>query len=82
MPTRKRSIRLRGFPGYAIEKGGDGQGERTTCAPAIELRDGQFPPESPPTVERPMKDLELLHVIAKIRHVFGGEDIIWRMGEG
>lgn len=33
MPTGKRSIRLRGFPGYASEKGGDGQGRRTTYAP-------------------------------------------------
>ena len=29
-----------------------------------------------------MKDPELLHVIAKIRHVFGGEDFIWMVNEG
>jgi len=28
-----------------------------------------------------VEDLELLNVIAQIRHVFGGEGFIWRMGE-
>jgi len=29
-----------------------------------------------------MKDLELLNAMARIRHVFGGESLIWRMSEG
>ena len=29
-----------------------------------------------PTLELPMKDLELLNVMAQIRHVFGGETFI------
>ena len=29
-----------------------------------------------------MKDLELLNVMARIRHVFGGESLIWGMREG
>ena len=28
-----------------------------------------------------MKDLELLNVMAQIRHVFGGESFIWGIGE-
>ena len=29
-----------------------------------------------------MKDLEVLNVMVQIRHVFGGESLIWRMKEG
>lgn len=29
-----------------------------------------------------MKDLELFNIITQIRHMFGGEGIIWRVGEG
>jgi hypothetical protein len=29
-----------------------------------------------------MKDLELLHVMAEIRHVFGGESFLWRTEDG
>ena len=49
--------------------------------PAIKLRAGELPLESLPAMECPMKDLELINVISKIRHVFGGENFIWRTGE-
>ena len=35
-----------------------------------------FPLEFLPAPELPMKDLQLLNVIAQIGHVFGGESVI------
>ena len=47
---------------------------------AIKLWTGYFLLEFLPALELPMKDLELLNVMAQIRHVFGGETFIWGMG--
>ena len=81
LPNGKRSIRLSGFSDYtskmAIAR------ENVPLMPAtIKLWAGQFPLKFRPTAELPMKDLEPLNVVAQIRHVFGGKNLIWRMGEG
>ena len=49
---------------------------------AIKLLASQYPPKPHPVLEHPMKDLEPLHVVAQIRHVFGGEGFIWKTGDG
>jgi hypothetical protein len=52
-------------------------GESTPFVPAaLKLWAGQFLVEFLPTLELPMKDLELLNVMAQIRHVFGGESFL------
>ena len=49
---------------------------------AVKLWAGQFLLEFLPALEFPMKDLELLNVMAQIGHMLGGERFIWRMGKG
>ena len=48
---------------------------------AIKVWAGDFLLEFLPALELPVKDLELLNVMAQIRHVFGGESFIWGMRE-
>jgi len=43
----------------------------TACEPPLKFL---------PTLKLPMKDPELLNVLAQIRHVFGGEGFVWGRG--
>lgn len=57
-------------------------GENTPFMPAaIKIWARQFLIEFLPALELPMKDLELLNIMAQIRHVFGGESFLWETRE-